>query len=140
MQLHPKDDAATEAATKEELDAATEAAKAKEEEQQGQERQEKEEQQHEETQQEEEEQQPPTFMATKEQAIVVNILKPLPYSLPTNQIYVYILGDIKAQGKWLRETLIPWFHVLREGRIKVEGVHKGAHGDDVPFYIKTHPP
>ena len=44
------EDAATEAATKEELDAATEAAKEEEKEQQGQERQEKEEQQHEEMQ------------------------------------------------------------------------------------------
>ena len=98
-------------------------------------------QQHEDTQQGEEEHQPLTSMATKEQAIIINILKPLPYPLPTNQIYVYILGDIKAQGKWLRKTLIPWFHVLREGKIKVEAVHdKGAHGDGVPFYIKTHPP
>jgi len=142
MQLHPKDDAATEVATKEELDATTEAATEEEEvQQQGQERQEEEEQQHEETQQEEEEQQPPTSIATKEQVIIINILKPLPYLLPTNQIYVYILGDIKAQGKWLRKTLIPWFHVLREGRIKVEAVHdKGAHGDGVPFNIKVYPP
>ena len=102
---------------------------------------EEEKQQHEEKQQEKEEQQPLTSMATKEQAIIINILKPLPYLLSTNQIYVYILGDIKVQGKWLRKTLIPWFHVLREGRIKIEVVHdKGTHGDGVPFNIKTHPP
>ena len=85
------------------------------------------------------EKQSPPSMATTEQATIVNLLKPLPYHLSTDQIY--ILGEIKAQCKWLRKTLIPWFHVLREGRIKVEAVHdKGTHGDDVPFNIKTHPP
>ena len=135
IQLHPKDDAATEV-EKEENNAATEAAKEEEEEQR-----EEEEQQHEETQQEEEEQQSPTSMATTKQAIIINLLKPLPYPLPTDQIYVYIFGVINAQGEWLRKTSISWFHVLREGKIKVEAVHdKGAHGDGVPFNIKTHPP
>ena len=87
------------------------------------------------------EQQSPPSMDTTEQAITVNLLKPLPYPLPTNQIYVYILGEIKSQGKWLRRMLIPWFHALHEWRIKVGIVHKrGAHGDGVPENIKLHPP
>ena len=102
------------------------------------EQREEEEQQHEETQQEEEEQQSPTSMATTKQAFIINLLKPLPYPLPTDQIYVYIFGEINAQGEWLRKTSISWFHVLREGRIKVEVVHDK--GDGVPFNIKTHPP
>ena len=79
-------------------------------------------------------------MATTEQATIVNLLKPLPYHLSADQIYIYILGEIKAQGKWLRKTSIPWFHVLREWRVKAEVVHKrGAHGDGVPANIKVHP-
>ena len=87
------------------------------------------------------EQQSPPFMDTTNQIVIVDLLKPLPYYLSTNQSYIYILGDIKARGKWLRKTSISWFHVLREGKIKTEAVHeKGAHGDGVPFNIKTHPP
>ena len=55
--------------------------------------------------------------------------------------FILILGEIKAQGKWLRKTLIPWFHALRERRIKVGDVHKrGAHGDGVLENIKVNPP
>ena len=80
-------------------------------------------------------------MDTIEQATIVNLLKPLTYHFSTDQIYVFILGEIKAQGKWLRKTLTPWYHVLREWRIKAKIVHKrGAQADGVPFNIKVHPP
>ena len=86
------------------------------------------------------EQQSPPSMDTTNQIIIVDLLKPLPYYLSTDQIYIYILGEIKARGKWLRKTTIPWSHALRERRSKSEVVHKRAHGDGVPFNIKVYPP
>ena len=87
------------------------------------------------------EQQSPPYMGTMEEIVIVNFLKPLPIHLPTNKFCIYIVGALNSQGKRLKKLFTPWFHVMREGRLKAGGAQKrGAHGDGVELNIKVHPP
>ena len=81
------------------------------------------------------------YMGTTEEIVIVNFLKPFPIHLPTNKVCIYIVGALNSQGKRLKKLFTPWFHVMREGRLKAGGAQKrGAHGDGVELNIKVHPP
>ena len=101
---------------------------------------------------------PQTFrqMDIPEKPFIIDILKPLPFSLPTNLNHIFVVGNAESKGKWWKKSMTPRYYVKQwtkpqkramkkclgrkrsaQPRVSFErGINKDAAG----LNIKVHPP
>ena len=94
-------------------------------------------------------------MDTPNQPFVIDLLKPLPFSLPTDLNCIFILGTAKPKDTWRKKPLESGYHVKQRTKPQKRAVNKcagrksraqprvsfklGVNKDAAGLNIKTHP-
>ena len=95
-------------------------------------------------------------MDTPNQPFVIDLLKPLPLSLPTDLNGIFIVGVAKLKDSWRKKPLESWYHVKQRTKPQKRAVYKcadrkrraqprvsfklGGSKDTAGLNIKVHPP
>ena len=97
--------------------------------------------------------QTPRHMDSLKKPLIIDLLKPLPFYLPTNLNCIFVVGNAESKGKWWKKSMISGYYVKqwRQKRTmkKCSGRKRSAQprvsfergiNKDAGLNIKVHPP